>query len=450
MIHVSVNQTPIQTMTSNIFNSIKRRLINKPRVEPMTTQEDPKPDLFDDGTIIRYRERWLRTARDTIATKNPAGLGGVLAELYRQADISQPKFHFHCSSPTQAATLINLIRMGVEQRRSPWTKFAWIFDGTVANQIQQAFYGIQNQIEDAIGATTTRELREQVATTIYNPIKKDLVEVNIQKHVHKQLTRMKFDQGTTKQLARCLDSAVGRSTGSPLHWTNELEKLIFPMRGAVSPIFNRVLVDGLMAFEDMLPSLAYYDAISERWKGSEFAKLEPLFRLVNDSCAGAFLYDGAVLTYDRPLFRRTDDQDRLHYPEGPAIEYRDGTGVYFWHGLEVDSEWITNPESLDPLEILGRERMNAELRRAACEIIGWDRVIAAGDAKTIDKDADPEIGELLEVQLPNTGSSYFLKVVCGTGRNFVIPVPNNMKTALEANAWTYGYDKDKFLPEIRT
>ena len=42
--------------------------------------------------------------------------------------------------------------------------------------------------------------------------------------------------------------------------------------------------------------------------------------------------------------------------------------------------------------------------------------------------------------------------MCGTGREFAIPVPRGIETALQANLWTYGIDKaDKaFLPEIRT
>ena len=56
---------------------------------------------------------------------------------------------------------------------------------------------------------------------------------------------------------------------------------------------------------------------------------------------------------------------------------------------------------------------------------------------SIDKDDDPMVGELVEVTIPEIGKERFLRVVCGTGRKFALPVPPNMKTALEANAWTY-------------
>ncbi len=95
---------------------------------------------------------------------------------------------------------------------------------------------------------------------------------------------------------------------------------------------------------------------------------------------------------------------------------------------------------------------NIEQRRAACEILGWNAILSALDAKTIDRDGDPQIGELVEVSIPDIGRERFLRVRCGTGREFALPVPPDMKTALQANAWTFGFDDFRqFLkPEIRT
>lgn len=72
----------------------------------------------------------------------------------------------------------------------------------------------------------------------------------------------------------------------------------------------------------------------------------------------------------------------------------------------------------------------------------------------IDQDADEMIGTLLEVHIPNIGNDSmlekFLKVRCGTGAEFAIPVPPEMRTALEANAWTYGLKPTEYVPEVRT
>jgi hypothetical protein len=95
---------------------------------------------------------------------------------------------------------------------------------------------------------------------------------------------------------------------------------------------------------------------------------------------------------------------------------------------------------------------NIEQRRAACEILGWISIVNDLDGIVIDRDDDPEIGELIEVNIPEIGNEKFLVVRCGTGRTFALPVPPNMKTALQANSWTFGIDNvNEFLkPEIRT
>ncbi len=92
-----------------------------------------------------------------------------------------------------------------------------------------------------------------------------------------------------------------------------------------------------------------------------------------------------------------------------------------------------------------------ERRRAACEIIGWHKILQNLGAQTIDKDEDPQIGELVEVDIPDVGRERFLRVQCATGREFALPVPPEMQSALQANAWTYGIeDFTNYKPEVRT
>lgn len=57
----------------------------------------------------------------------------------------------------------------------------------------------------------------------------------------------------------------------------------------------------------------------------------------------------------------------------------------------------------------------------------------------------------MEVKLPDSGKERFIRVRCGTGREFAIPVPPDTQTALAGNAWTYGIDNDLLkLKEYRT
>ncbi len=151
---------------------------------------------------------------------------------------------------------------------------------------------------------------------------------------------------------------------------------------------------------------------------------------------------------ERPSLIKRDAEGRLHCDDGPALAFQDGEYLYHHHGVKIPEEWIKDPSSLTPEIALTWE--NIEQRRAAMEKLGWDKVISSLSPKTIDKDGDPQIGELLEVDLPDSPQSRFLKVLCGTGRTFYLPVPAEMKTALEANAWTYDLSPEDYTPEIRT
>jgi hypothetical protein len=150
------------------------------------------------------------------------------------------------------------------------------------------------------------------------------------------------------------------------------------------------------------------------------------------SCGWVWWHENVLAISDRPEFIKRDNANRLHAEDGPSISYRDGWALYHWHGVSVPAEWICDRKSLTPK--LALTHQNVEQRRAACEMIGWLRILSELNAKTIDKDVDPEIGELVEVDLPDAGPTRFIRVLCGTKRSFALCVPREMKTALEANA----------------
>jgi hypothetical protein len=160
-------------------------------------------------------------------------------------------------------------------------------------------------------------------------------------------------------------------------------------------------------------------------------------------------HENVLALSDRPKNIHRDEIGRLHHPSEKAIEYRDGWGFHCWHGVVIPSEWIENPESLSAEIALKWE--NIEQRRAACEILGWGKIISLLDGREIDVDPDPEVGMLIECDIPDSGKERFLIVTCGTGRKgIVLPVPRNFNTALAANAWTWGLESYEYKPEVRT
>jgi hypothetical protein len=162
-----------------------------------------------------------------------------------------------------------------------------------------------------------------------------------------------------------------------------------------------------------------------------------------------WMHEDFCMVTDLPDVILKDDQHRPHCETGPSHKWSDGWSLYHWHGVAIPAEWIEDKKNLSAKTAITWP--NIEQRRAACEIIGWAKVLKELDAKVIDKDDDPLIGTLLEVNLPDSGKERFIHVLCGTGREFAIPVPKDCgNTALEANAWTYGLDAESFKPEGRT
>ena len=195
--------------------------------------------------------------------------------------------------------------------------------------------------------------------------------------------------------------------------------------------------------------LSYYDYFGEVCGIEECSKLEGLIELAKN-CGWVNVFDELAILQHRPTSIMMDDENRLHCDHAPAITYRDGYSVYSWHGVRIPGEWIENKDSLTPKIALTWK--NIEQRRAACEILGWEAILNTLESKVIDEDADPMIGTLVEVNIPEIGKERFLRVLCGTGRQFALPVPPEMETALAANAWTYGMDDSSefVIPEVRT
>lgn len=145
---------------------------------------------------------------------------------------------------------------------------------------------------------------------------------------------------------------------------------------------------------------------------------------------------------DRPRTLKVDDQNRPHSEIGPSHEWADGVRLYHWHGTKIPREWIERKDAVDPSLALTWE--NIEQRRALCEILGWEKVISQLSPRTIDKDPDPMVGELLEVDLPDAPRTRFLRVKCPTGRDFVLGAPDEARTAAEAQCIINDIDMSVF------
>jgi hypothetical protein len=182
------------------------------------------------------------------------------------------------------------------------------------------------------------------------------------------------------------------------------------------------------------------------WENEKLGNFEITETLVK-SCGWTWWHQNVLAISDRPASIKRDDAGRLHCEDGPSMLYRDGWSLWHWHGVSIPPEWVTGKK---PSATEALKWPNTEQRRAACEIVGWASILKELNARVINTDADPEIGTLVECELPDAGKERFLRVQCGTGREFALCVPPTMKTAKEANSWTYSLPSEELQPEVRT
>jgi hypothetical protein len=101
------------------------------------------------------------------------------------------------------------------------------------------------------------------------------------------------------------------------------------------------------------------------------------FRVYEDlvlSCGWSWMHEEVLVIGDRPKIVHLDGQGRLHNPDGPSLEYRDGWKMYHSHGVPLPDD-IMEDRSLLTAERINKET-NAEVRRCLMEMFGYSKYIA--------------------------------------------------------------------------
>jgi hypothetical protein len=190
--------------------------------------------------------------------------------------------------------------------------------------------------------------------------------------------------------------------------------------------------------------LSFYDYFRTNGLTEQTEKLRGLTALAQ-SAGWALPHANICWVSERHNILTRDARGLLHNVAGPAVAYPDGWSIYAIHGVRIPAEWVEQRATIDPSLVLTHR--NVEQRRALAELLGWDRVLQQLNAKEVHRD---EFGVLLEAELPDAGKTRFVRVVCGTGRTFALPVDSKTKTAREAVARTYRLSPEEYQPEVRT
>ncbi len=139
------------------------------------------------------------------------------------------------------------------------------------------------------------------------------------------------------------------------------------------------------------------------------------------------------------------DWVRPHCADGPAVRYRDGWELYFWHGTRVP-EWVIT----DPTAAAIDREPNVEVRRSAIEHLGWPAYLEQAGMRLMASAPDPGNPgfDLLLYDLPR--NERVLVAVNGsverdgTRRRYGLTVPGHLDDPLAAAAWTYGLSREQY------
>src|SRR5450631_2893656 len=342
--------------------------------------------------LQEFRGKWLRETT-TVQPSARERAAAALSGLYGEHDFRRLPELIWRVSPDAAADSLG----GPQGRRSP---DKWLVAGRHPGaNLSRAF---------------ERELRRL----------DQWLSASVHSQIHGQVTRaLRFaDRHPTPLLLRELHSAMAMHGELDLA-TDELGT----SRG--SPEFEAGFCTRYL---DWLAAYAFCrDVLGVPCPSAESRRLDLWLELAR-CCSGFWPYEQLVAIADTPSVASFDEQDRLHHASGPALAYADRRLCY-WRGTSVPETWISDPTSVDAHHVL--RWPDVEQRRAAVEIFGWAWLLQRLEPHFIDTDPDPSVGQLFEVRLPQTSApARFLRVRCGTGREFVLAVPPTVLSARAANA----------------
>ena len=163
---------------------------------------------------------------------------------------------------------------------------------------------------------------------------------------------------------------------------------------------------------------------------------------VSRTCGWWWPHSDYVIACWRHTAIHLDNTGRLHSPDGPAIVWPDGWGVYSWHGIRVPAEIITEPVTVERIDATG----NAEHRRVLIERYGSAQYALDSGADVV-HECDDEEGvpmRLLHREVEGDEPIVVLHVLNttvdpdGTRREYHIRVPPGMTDCYTARNWGLG------------
>jgi hypothetical protein len=276
------------------------------------------------------------------------------------------------------------------------------------------------------------EVRGQVLSTVWDSLVAqgmDTLKHAIGEHVNAPV-RAAISSAVHPPIFLSVDDVTDKHTREDAWDTYGIE--------VVSRSRSGMVRESVYSYEDA-PYRAFYAFFDAYYTPNALGAMDRFSQQVS----GYWLGETLALLVRRPRLLLRDDAGQLHSASGKCVEYRDGWGVYAWHGVAVPKKVILKPEALTRQDFF-RQR-DLEVRRAIQERMG-ERFVATLGGVVIDPGTR---GVLYEVELPGDPdrvARYIHVRDASSPREYHLRVPPTIATAAEAVAWSFGLTADEYAP----
>lgn len=349
--------------------------------------------------ILADREEWMRTARMTERCDRPAAEEAIRA-VYHAAELEEPKIVLWFDSP---------------------------FSGAYAAAMLSKLGKTRPQVRDEFQMGDIDAARLQLWEQLLVPLREDF-DSSICDSLREQFIAQSRNL-TWDEMTGWLDQIFGTPSDDQADWN-------------VTKVLNGSLSIWYEAYW-----LCFY---RNAFKIAEIPEPEKLTTLIEATKTTGWWWPmrNIVVATDRPTILSVDSQGQLHNTGKPAIQYADGYSLWAWHGTRVTQDIIEGRLSAEDILRLP----NAEVRRCAIEVRGWDWFIEdAGLQQVGPTVADPgNPGQFLTLyDVPEQVYEEPVRVLLctngteerdGTRRRFGLTVPAEISDPIAAAAWGYGDD----------
>lgn len=224
-------------------------------------------------------------------------------------------------------------------------------------------------------------------------------------------------------------------------------------RMVAAPALSRSRIAPISAFlrGAMAPGIpAIIEVVCDVLMIPDGAELMPLAILAK-SCGFCLPLEKTCFLCERPELIRMQ-QGELHAETGPAVAWPGGAmPMWCWHGIDVDPHVLAPVETMSS-HAIRRERSSVQ-RDIMIERFGLERfILECGKPKQQD-----ETGVLWLASSPlKRRQVTAVEVTNGTAepdgsfRRYFLRVPNTIRTARGAVAWTYGLTAEEYRVSVRT